>query len=237
MFIIWGSMKTNKNFGTKQRGERCPYCQSGTYDYIRTLTWFTLFFIPLFPYSSTYSKLCNRCGNGIQINKAICLQEIAEADVALPEPMPFPEFEGAGFSFDPYTGQPIMNPNGKNFDAQTGLPLVNPNINGFDPYTGMPVMPPAMQVFTKDITIIRPKKFAGSLMPINICVDGNIAALLKNGAAETITVDSRMNSLYVSAQGENGQINSNIIPLQSFTGNKTFELEIKSGFTITLILK
>ena len=87
MFIIWGwGFKTTKVFGA--RNERCFICTGTSFSYVRVITWFTLFFIPLIPYSFKYIKVCNQCGNGSPLKKEQFFQEL-EAPETEPLPSPF----------------------------------------------------------------------------------------------------------------------------------------------------
>lgn len=85
MFIvIWGFKEFKKRFGIKY--EWCMACKNCSITYIRSMLWFTLFFIPLFPVSFKYSKVCNNCGYPIKLSKKQFKLEIKEPDSFKPSP-------------------------------------------------------------------------------------------------------------------------------------------------------
>ena len=48
----------------------CDICNwSGHFSLVRVITWFTLFFIPVLPYSTNYLVLCPNCQNGAEIER------------------------------------------------------------------------------------------------------------------------------------------------------------------------
>jgi hypothetical protein len=69
MFIIFGwNHQTNKNYGPT-REIICPNCGNKTYlNLLQTKTWFTLFFIPIFPYNSKHFLICKVCSRGIELS-------------------------------------------------------------------------------------------------------------------------------------------------------------------------
>ncbi len=79
MFIIFGwNHETRKNYGPT-REIICPNCSNKTYlDLLQTKLWFTLFFIPIFPYKSKHYLICKICSRGLeltdeQVDKALKL--------------------------------------------------------------------------------------------------------------------------------------------------------------------
>ncbi|MFC1753210.1 zinc ribbon domain-containing protein [Thermoproteota archaeon] len=67
MLIFGWGKTTKKDFGDTLP-TTCPVCKEKTFlSYLRVKTWFTLFFIPVIPYSSKHYLLCGRCGNGKEI--------------------------------------------------------------------------------------------------------------------------------------------------------------------------
>lgn len=69
MFIVWGSKPTVKRF-EKDYLESCPICgEVSKMNYIEQKTWFTLFWIPLFPYGAKYFYGCSECEQYRQSNK------------------------------------------------------------------------------------------------------------------------------------------------------------------------
>lgn len=70
MFIIWGfGHKTVKRF-TLMENTVCRRCNNTVNrEMLKVTTWFTLFFIPLIPYSKKYFITCPICGGGAEISR------------------------------------------------------------------------------------------------------------------------------------------------------------------------
>lgn len=69
MFILFGT-RTMKKALKEGIYKTCPICNSSSFSIIHTWTWFTLFFIPVFPISAKkYFFVCERCMNGFAVNK------------------------------------------------------------------------------------------------------------------------------------------------------------------------
>ncbi len=68
MFILFGwGKKTTKDYG-ETYPIKCSNCNNDIYSKLVNIkTWFTLFFIPIIPYSSKYYLLCNICSSGIEL--------------------------------------------------------------------------------------------------------------------------------------------------------------------------
>ena len=63
--IIGFGKRTSRDYGAITSLE-CPRChQNVSYHLIYTRTWFTYFFIPLFPYRSQYRVACPICSHSI----------------------------------------------------------------------------------------------------------------------------------------------------------------------------
>jgi hypothetical protein len=59
--IIWGTRRRNNVLGQMQYV--CPGCHQPTYHgVVRSKYWFTLFFIPIFPFSNSTTSRCMKCG-------------------------------------------------------------------------------------------------------------------------------------------------------------------------------
>lgn len=71
-FILVGfGKRTRKDFGETGRVQQCIWCSNSVfYHLVRTNTWFTYFFIPIFPYRSEYRIECPICHNGLALKKA-----------------------------------------------------------------------------------------------------------------------------------------------------------------------
>lgn len=69
MIIIWGSKDFNKVLC--QTGPyTCTNCSNPTpFNLVRVARWFTLFWIPIFPYSFKYYHFCPVCNQGVQLTK------------------------------------------------------------------------------------------------------------------------------------------------------------------------
>lgn len=81
----WGHAKT-KHYGPVQK-QQCQNCFNEDYwSLYKQSTWFTLFFIPVFPYKSEYYFLCPICSQGLMLdnyNEIEYLQAIAETNTKL----------------------------------------------------------------------------------------------------------------------------------------------------------
>ena len=70
MFILFGfGKKTVKDFSVK--GEiQCRRCNNTkNWAYKKVTTWFTLFFVPVIPYSTAYVRVCPICGEHDKLSK------------------------------------------------------------------------------------------------------------------------------------------------------------------------
>jgi len=80
MFIIWGTHTYKKLIGAAKT-VNCGHCNNVvTFQILRARTWFTLFWIPIFPVSSKYFILCPICGSGIQVKKDQALAEVTSTE-------------------------------------------------------------------------------------------------------------------------------------------------------------
>jgi hypothetical protein len=62
----WGRV-TNKDYGPTM-ATKCPNCHNDVWLQLHTYRkWFTLFFIPVFPYSSKHLLLCDVCSQGVEL--------------------------------------------------------------------------------------------------------------------------------------------------------------------------
>ena len=77
MFIMFGwGKQTVKEFGSHD-SRNCPRCNNRKpWIYRKYTTWFTLFFIPVIPYSSFYAKTCPICGHGEKMGKEAFMNEV-----------------------------------------------------------------------------------------------------------------------------------------------------------------
>ena len=69
MFFVFGWGRQTKNdFGPTLPG-RCPNCKNnGFHRLLHIRKWFTLFFIPVFPYESHHYLLCDVCSRGLELH-------------------------------------------------------------------------------------------------------------------------------------------------------------------------
>jgi hypothetical protein len=78
MFIIWGTRTFQKIMGNTVM-YTCGHCgNSNHFQIIRAGDWFTLFFIPIFPFYYRYLILCPICGDGSKVKKNEALMAAAE---------------------------------------------------------------------------------------------------------------------------------------------------------------
>ena len=74
MFIIYGTKVFTKRY-LKDLPDLCPDCSEQVkLLYFHQRKWFSIFWIPLFPYRNKYYKTCSRCDNLHSINKAEFIQ-------------------------------------------------------------------------------------------------------------------------------------------------------------------
>ncbi len=77
MFIIWGSRQTRKVFGSYEQA-RCGRCNNVvSWQLIKVTNWFTIFFIPIIPYSSRYFEQCPICSGAVSLTKEEFNQKVA----------------------------------------------------------------------------------------------------------------------------------------------------------------
>ena len=71
-FILIGfGRQTRKDLGETGYTQICPLCTSSMfYHLIRSHTWLTFFFVPVFPYRSEYRIECPVCHNGLKLNRS-----------------------------------------------------------------------------------------------------------------------------------------------------------------------
>ncbi len=79
MFIIWGTKGIEKHLGFSAQPYRCQHCNNTEYYKImRVRTWFTLFWIPIFPISSKYFITCPICNYGMKLKKEEALAMVEQ---------------------------------------------------------------------------------------------------------------------------------------------------------------
>lgn len=77
MVIIWGTRGMNKDLGVTRQMYHCSHCNSvSNYKVFRVRKWFTLFWIPIFPFSSKYYVTCPVCSYGANVKKQEAFDEI-----------------------------------------------------------------------------------------------------------------------------------------------------------------
>ncbi len=85
MIIFGWGHQTTKNFGPTFKNH-CSHCNNEEYWVLtRIMTWFTLFFIPVFPYSIKYFLSCPICQYGLTLDSKQIeqIKPIAEANQLL----------------------------------------------------------------------------------------------------------------------------------------------------------
>ena len=82
MFVIWGSRKTVKQFAASK--ESCDVCKSELVCYVKVTTWFTLFFIPIFPVYIKYVRVCPVCSAEEKLPKTEFFAAVSRLDNQLP---------------------------------------------------------------------------------------------------------------------------------------------------------
>lgn len=70
MFIIFGNKSFEKDLGEYKVSGTCPNCHNTINLHIlKQSTWFTLYWIPIFPLQIKRFKICPVCRAGAQITK------------------------------------------------------------------------------------------------------------------------------------------------------------------------
>jgi len=85
MIIFGWGHQTTKNFGPTFKNH-CGHCNNDEYFALnRIMTWFTLFFIPVIPYSIKYFLSCPICQYGLVLNDEQIgkIKPVAEANQSL----------------------------------------------------------------------------------------------------------------------------------------------------------
>ncbi|MDR1410115.1 MAG: zinc ribbon domain-containing protein [Oscillospiraceae bacterium] len=78
MIIIWGTRSKAKILGITAP-QICQHCGNLVQnEVIRVMRWFTLFWIPIFPFSIKYHLACPICKNDRPVNKAEAESAIIE---------------------------------------------------------------------------------------------------------------------------------------------------------------
>lgn len=71
MFVIFGWGRSTRRILGWALSQMCPRCHNQRpWAVVRIRRWFTLFFIPVFPYASRYLKMCPVCSFGFETDKA-----------------------------------------------------------------------------------------------------------------------------------------------------------------------
>lgn len=79
MFIIWGSRSMDKTLGETERTYQCQHCNNVShYKIFKRSDWFTLFWIPIFPFSSKYYISCPICNFGSKLKKQDALDQLVK---------------------------------------------------------------------------------------------------------------------------------------------------------------
>lgn len=82
MLILFGTRRSSQNLG--RAVHPCARCQQQAwFNYTRTSSYFTLFFIPLIPLSSTTIAMCTSCGLQQPVPNATADQTLAHARMQL----------------------------------------------------------------------------------------------------------------------------------------------------------
>lgn len=79
MIIFGFGRRRNRDYG-QGRSYTCPNCRNNVrYQLIMSREWFSLFFIPVIPYSRQYLEMCPICRYGGQLSKAEFDERLLEA--------------------------------------------------------------------------------------------------------------------------------------------------------------
>lgn len=70
MFVIWGFGKVTRKIIGGVSNHTCTYCnQTSMWNLCVVRTWFTLFFIPIIPYKTSYQIACPNCNSFVELTK------------------------------------------------------------------------------------------------------------------------------------------------------------------------
>ncbi len=84
MFIIWGTKPTTKLLGTTHRLYTCEHCNNTNHFNINSYkTWFTIYFIPLFPVHIQYRIECPICEYGYTVKRKLIKEIFKTSDVVI----------------------------------------------------------------------------------------------------------------------------------------------------------
>lgn len=199
MLLVFGTKSTVAKKG--ERSEWCLACKNDKFEYIRIITWFSLFFIPIFPVHIAYKKYCISCGYTTKLSKKDFYAELAKENVLSESPFCESADEQTPFSQDNLGDTP--------FSENTG--------------NGEALAP------TREITVIREKKVSGSLMGLTCYVGTKAVGVVKNGKSVKFTIDNKEVGLYATMATSDGAICSNVILLKPTDTNSVFKVEIKKN--------
>jgi len=147
MLIIFGTRRMRKQLGVVlMMCARChrPCAQT----IVKIHTWFTLFFIPIFPFSTKYFTVCSMCGGAMSVehSEAEHLVEAAAGQAQQPARMT------PDGPITPY-GQPLAPPASQvPLQSPTGATGATDTTSGFPPMPPIgvpltPTLPPAAQPY------------------------------------------------------------------------------------------
>ncbi len=81
MFIIWGSRSREKVLGHTGQTYQCGHCNNASrYKVFRRQRWFTLFWIPIFPFNSEYYVACPICNYGVKVPKEEAMKQVESGE-------------------------------------------------------------------------------------------------------------------------------------------------------------
>ena len=70
MFIFFGTRRTTAHLGEYKISGTCPRCKNTiNLQIVKETDWFTLYFIPVFPFHITRYKMCPICSLSAEITK------------------------------------------------------------------------------------------------------------------------------------------------------------------------
>lgn len=81
MFIVTGYRRFVRNKGFSKNFNECGACkETGRFRVIGEITFFTFFWIPIFPYSYKYYIVCPMCNARYKVKKAQAMELIMEQE-------------------------------------------------------------------------------------------------------------------------------------------------------------
>lgn len=85
MFIIYGTKRFDKTLGNLKPLWQCEHCNNAVHFRVfRVTTWFTIFWIPLFPVERKFFVTCPICNYGKKMQKKEAMELLENYNNSMP---------------------------------------------------------------------------------------------------------------------------------------------------------